>query len=213
VRNDKKIAAIILAAGNSSRAPGFKPLLPLGSGTVIEAVTNAFVSAGIDDIVVVTGHRAAELAPMLDRLRVRHVQNDRYQEGMFSSVVAGVKSLRPGTDAFFLLPADMPLVRSHTIMALREASARTEADVIYPVFQQHRGHPPLISAQCCPAILAWDRPGGLQPLLASCYEATAKNVGVTDEGVLIDLDTAEDYRRIADLFALRERTARKDSAA
>ncbi len=200
---EKKIAAVILAGGLSSRAPGFKPLLPLGDGTVISAVLDLFSEAGIDDIVVVTGYRSPELAPLLDRLRVRHVLNERYEEGMFSSVVMGVKSLRSETDAFFLLPADMPLVRRHTITTLRKAYARTEADVIYPVFQQRRGHPPLISARCCPAILAWDRPEGLRSLLAR-YEPTAKNVDVMDEGILIDLDTAEDYRRVADLFALRE---------
>lgn len=209
---EKKIAAVILAGGLSSRAPGFKPMLPLGSGTLIEAVINVFVSAGIDDVVVVTGHRASELAPLLDRLRVRHVLNERYEEGMFSSVVAGVKSLRPETDAFFLLPADTPLVRSHTITALRKAYARTAADVIYPVFQHHRGHPPLISAQCCEAILAWDRPQGLRSLLER-YESTAKDVDVMDEGILIDLDTAEDYQRIADLFALRELPRQREQDA
>jgi CTP:molybdopterin cytidylyltransferase MocA len=202
MRNDKKIAALVLAAGSSTRAPGFKPLLPLGKGTVIEAVINIFNAAGIDDVVVVTGHRANDLVPTLDRLRVRHVLNDRYQEGMFSSIVAGVKSLRTATDAFFLLPADMPLVRCHTITRLRKAYSRTEADVIYPVFQRLRGHPPLISAKCCPAILSWDRPEGLRSLLMR-YELTSKDVDVMDEGILIDVDTAEDYRRAAERFTMR----------
>ena len=207
-----KIEALVLAAGYSSRAPGFKPLLPLGDSTMIEAVINVFYAACIDDIVVVTGHHAVELAPTLDRLRVRHVQNDRYREGMFSSVVAGVKSLRPGTDAFFLLPADMPLVRCHTIKTLRKAFSHAAADVIYPVFQQRRGHPPLISTRCCPAILAWDRPEGLRSLLER-YEPAARNVEVIDEGILIDVDTAEDYRRVVDRFVLRELPQRRECDA
>jgi molybdenum cofactor cytidylyltransferase len=212
MRNNKKIAALILAAGNSSRAPGFKPLLPLGSGTVIDASIHSFLSAGINDVVVVTGHRAAELAPALNRLRVRSVHNERHQDGMFSSVVTGVRSLHPGTDAFFLLPADMPLVRSHTIRALSKAYARTAADVIYPVFQGRRGHPPLISARCGPAILSWDQPEGLRSLLRR-YEQTTKDVEVMDEGILIDLDTAPDYQRVACLFAKRELPSQRERDA
>jgi len=203
MKNNKNIAALVLAAGSSARAPGFKPLLPLGKGTVIEAAINVFSASGVEDIVVVTGHRADELAPMLDRLGVRQVRNETYQEGMFSSVLAGVKSLRPETDAFFLLPADMPLVRSHTITRLRKACLRTTADVIYPVFQRLRGHPPLISANCIPAILSWDRPGGLRSLLLR-DEQTARNVDVMDEGILIDVDTAEDYQSAVERFALGE---------
>ena len=200
MRTQANIAALVLAAGFSGRAPGFKPLLPLGRGTVIEATINIFSGADIDDVIVVTGHRAEDLCPILDRPGIRQVRNDRYQEGMFSSVVAGVKALHPATDAFFVLPGDMPVVRSHTIIQLREEALRTAADVVYPVFQGRRGHPPLIAANCIPSLLSWDRPGGLRSLLTR-YEATARDVDVMDEGILIDVDTAEDYQRAVDLFA------------
>jgi CTP:molybdopterin cytidylyltransferase MocA len=196
MRSEDKMAALVLAAGYSSRAQGFKPLLPLGESTVIENTLNSFCRAGISDITVVVGHRADELAPVLDGLKVRHVFNERYAEGMFSSVITGVQALRPDAEAFFLLPADIPLVRSHTVRLLVRAFRETGADVVYPVFQGERGHPPLISVSLLPAILAWNKPGGLRSLLAH-YEPKTYEVDVLDEGVLLDLDTPADYQEIA----------------
>jgi molybdenum cofactor cytidylyltransferase len=83
----EKIAALVLAASYLSWAPGFKPLLPLGDSTLIETVINVFYAASIDDFVVLIENHAVELAPMMGHLCVRHVQNDRYQKRMLSSVV------------------------------------------------------------------------------------------------------------------------------
>lgn len=203
MRRDSKITALVLAAGYSSRAPAFKPLLPLGNTTIIEKVLHNFRRAGIQDVTVVVGHRAEELIPVLDRLHVRYVFNEQYDQGMFSSVVAGLRSIQPWAEAFFLLPVDMPLVKSHTIRLLCRACHKTKADVIYPVFQGRRGHPPLITARCFPAILAEHNTEGLRPILER-YEATACNVEVLDEGILLDADTAEDYRKILEYHGRRD---------
>ncbi len=69
------VAAIILAAGRSSRMGMSKPLLPLGPFSVIERVVRSVCQAGIDDIVVVTGHGSAQLAPLLDGLGARMIHN------------------------------------------------------------------------------------------------------------------------------------------
>ncbi|MDR7865836.1 MAG: NTP transferase domain-containing protein [Sporomusaceae bacterium] len=195
MRRAGKLAAIILAAGCSSRAPGFKPLLPLGEATVIETAVGGLRRAGIGDIAVVVGHRAADLQAVLGKLPVRTVPNEHYRAGMFSSVVAGVKALPADADAFFLLPADLPLVKSHTVRLLARAGRKTGAAVVYPVFGGQRGHPPLIAARLAPAILGWGGTGGLRPLLAR-YEADALDLSVIDEGILLDLDTAADYRQL-----------------
>lgn len=200
--SERKIAAVVLAGGLSSRAPGFKPLLPLGGGTVISAVLDLFREAGVDDIIVVTGYRSSGLTPLLDRLGARPVLNERYEEGMFSSVVAGVQALYADTDAFFLLPADMPLVRCSTLSALSKAYARGKPDVVYPVFRKERGHPPLISGRCIRDILAGNRPEGLRTLLQE-HEARSQDVPVMDEGILLDIDTAEDYGVVAARFGRR----------
>ncbi len=96
------ITAFILAAGYSSRMEKFKPLLPVGPVTVLERSVQLFSNAGIDDIRVVIGHRAEDLKPLLLRLHIRWIFNERFQEGMLSSVQAGVRTLESSKRAFFL---------------------------------------------------------------------------------------------------------------
>ena len=140
----------------------FKPLLPLGGKTVIDQVLDTFQQANVTEIIAVTGFRASELLPALMRRQLKYVVNDRYMDGMYSSVQAGVRALPKDTDAFFLLPVDVPLVKPHSIRLLVREFIRRQSDVIYPVFQQQRGHPPLVSARLIPQILAQNRMDGLQ---------------------------------------------------
>ena len=193
--NIDKMGAVLLAAGYSSRMVKCKSLLPFGGLRVIERGINTFRQAGIMNITVVVGHRADELIPILDELKVSYVFNEKYSEGMFSSIVKGVQSLPTETKAFFLLPSDMPLVKSHTVRLLGRAFNKIKADIIYPVFQKHRGHPPLIGANCFPEILLGNTSGGLRQILER-REGNAYEVEVFDEGILLDLDTQEDYQKI-----------------
>ena len=194
-----RLAAIILAAGCSSRMKQFKPILPLGDTTVIEHVLDTVRRVQVTDIVVVAGYRAQDLIPLAERQRLNFIRNERYTEGMYSSVQAGVRALPSDVAAFFLMPVDVPLVKPHSIRLLVRDFNRYQADVTYPVFQQERGHPPLVSARLTPQILAQNRLDGLQGLLAE-QEESARDVAVMDEGVLMDMDTPEDYQQICERF-------------
>ncbi|WP_018305875.1 DVU_1551 family NTP transferase [Desulfitobacterium hafniense] len=189
------IAAIILAAGFSLRMKSFKPLLPLGSASVIETAIQSFRKAGFMDIRVVLGHKAGELLPICDALGVQPILNEDYAEGMFSSVKAGVKSLGREVDGFFLLPADNPLIQADTLQRLYEGFNLGPGGIVYPVCQGKRGHPPLISRSYRDSILSWRGEGGLRALLEH-YQADALEVGTEDQGVLLDMDTPEDYRTL-----------------
>ncbi len=189
-----RLAAILLAGGYSSRMQRFKPLLPFGGATVIERAIGTFHGAGILDLAVVVGHRGDELEPLLDRLHVRCVRNPDFDSGMYSSIAAGVRSLPAGVQACFVLPADTPAIRSHTVALVARAYRRTGASVVYPVFQGQRGHPPLVSSRLFSVIAAADGAGGLRGVLAG-HEGEAREVVVLDEGVLMDLDTPADYSR------------------
>jgi putative nucleotidyltransferase with HDIG domain len=193
------VTAVILAAGYSSRMGAFKPLLPFGRTTVLEKAVALFREAGIEDIRVVVGHCATELLPLLRILNVRPLLNERYHEGMFSSVVAAVESLDAATDAFLLLPVDIPLVRPDTIELLLRRYRESTAGIIYPTFCGTRGHPPLISAAYREKILSWDGSGGLNGLLVN-HEADSATVECGDEGVLLDMDTPEDYERLRNML-------------
>ncbi|MDA8428536.1 MAG: nucleotidyltransferase family protein [Geobacteraceae bacterium] len=189
------ITAIILAAGYSSRMGAFKPLLPLGGTTILERSIALFRGAGIRDIRVVAGHRSSDLLPLIQSLQARPLLNEHYQEGMFSSVLAAAASLDAGSRAFFLLPVDIPLVSQATVEQLVRACQTSGKGIIYPACHGRRGHPPLIAASYRDAILAWQGSGGLKALLRQ-YEADAETVETGDEGILLDMDTPQEYGQL-----------------
>ena len=195
------LAALILAGGYSSRMGRFKALLPMCSESIIARVIGTFRLAGIERIGAVTGHSAEQLEPELHDMGVRAVRNPDHGRGMYSSVQAGVASLPPEVDACFLLPVDIPLVRPATIAALAARFTAERAPITFPRFTGQRGHPPLISRALFAEILTGNGDGGLRALLES-YQTTATDVDVLDEGILLDMDTPEDYAQLASL-ALR----------
>ncbi len=195
------IAALILAAGYASRLGTCKPLQPLGPSIFLEEAVRRFRAAGVDDLRVVTGHRAGEIGPLLPKLGVRVIFNPGYDQGMFSSVQAGVRSLEPEIAGFFLLPVDLPLVKPRTIKALLQAQNRQGASITYPCFLGRRGHPPLI-ATALVRDLPPDCEGGLRAFLQR-YDAVALDLEVLDEAVLLDCNTPLDYQRLR-AYSLRE---------
>lgn len=197
-----KLVGMIVAAGYSSRMGAFKPLLKLGDKTVIERAVQSLRKGGIFDIRVVVGFQAKELYPVLEPLQVVVIENPHYAQGMFSSVVAGLKTFDSEIDGFFLLPGDTPLIRRHSIRDMVRKYRKTRAAVVYPVFNGQRGHPPLIDAACFASILSGDGQGGLRNIL-KVFEADSLDVPVADQGVLLDMDTQKDYSRLKDFYDKR----------
>lgn len=190
--SDKNLAGLVLAAGLSSRMKGFKPLLDLGGDSVLARVVGLLQQAGADPVLVVLGHRAAEMDPLVRRLGAQPVLNPDYEQGMFSSLRAGLASLPGRCDAFFLLPVDIPLVRPHTLGRLATAWVQGQGPVLHPTFQGQWGHPPLVAAGLAPAIMAYEGGGGLRGFWEQKPEL-AREVPVADRFVLRDLDTPDHY--------------------
>ena len=173
----------------------FKPFLPLDGSLMIERTIASFLRAGLNDVRVVIGYRAGELIPVLIRLGVLPIVNEDYPSGMYSSIQAGVQTLKKEDVAFFLLPGDIPLIRPETLSEMVLVFWQEDAGILYPTFKGRRGHPPLISARYRDLILSMKPPGGLRSVLAN-HEWDAIEIEVDDRGILIDLDTPQDYRRI-----------------
>jgi putative nucleotidyltransferase with HDIG domain len=186
------IAAVIPAAGLSSRMCRFKPLLPLDGGTVLSNCVKLFTACGVERVVVVTGRRADEVADCAMESGAMAVHNPAFEQGMYTSVLTGVRALPSGTDGFFMLPADIPLVRPETVKRLMTEFQASGPSVLYPRFNGERGHPPLIDGRAVPAILAHNGQGGLRAVLDG-FEAEARDVDVADFGTTHDLDHPEDY--------------------
>ena len=203
--DEEQVMALILAAGYSSRMDRFKPLAMLGSMTALERCVILFADCGIEDVLVVVGHRHDEITRLIDqRLNARHVLNSRFHEGMFSSVKTGLSSLEYTPKAFFILPVDIPLVSRNTIHRLVDAFDSNRADVYYPCFRGRRGHPPLISGSLIKGILDFSGDGGLRGYLK---DKTALNVEVPDEHILMDMDVPAQY------FDLVRRLENSDAAS
>ncbi len=174
-----------------------KATLRLGGESVLNRCMCLFKQCGIEDLVVVTGHRHAEIEVIAEDAGTRTVYNPDFASGMYSSIRAGVSQLNGNCTGFFLLPVDIPLLRSGTIRLLAESFAEQSPSISYPAFMGTRGHPPLIAGSLIPAILGSESPeGGLRSLLAAVEKHQREQVvevEVADANILFDMDTPEDY--------------------
>jgi molybdenum cofactor cytidylyltransferase len=191
-------ATIVLAGGLSTRMKQFKPLLPLSDETITDHVIATFLSTGVD-VFLVAGYRHDDIAASIKKRDTTIVYNPDYKKGMFSSVQAGVRRIESKYHAFFINPVDIPLVRPATVRRLMEAEQENPDKIIYPVFRDKRGHPPLIPSALIPDILGWEKDGNLKAVLKA-HEKQATEVTVADSYILRDIDTPEDYEALLEGF-------------
>lgn len=189
------VAAVVLAAGRSSRMGSAKPLLPLGGRSVIEHVVATLDAAGLGPIHVVVGHGGEAIARALSATRAVVVDNPDYDLGMYSSLRAGIASLPSSVDGALLLPCDVPAVRAATFARIADAGVARGA-ILHPTFRGERGHPPFLPRSLFAEILAGDGDGGLRALLAR-HAGEAAEVAVFDRACLHDMDHPADYARLA----------------
>lgn len=167
----------------------WKLLLPFRGTTIVQAVVSSALRA-CSRVILVTGWRAEELEQLFaGEPRVVPARNPRWETGMFCSQQVGIALVR--TDSFFVTPADMPLLDPSVYAALLAAP---RAEAVFPVFAGARGHPVLFSRAVTGTVLAADPARGRLKDIArglSCGE-----VGWTDDSILRDIDTRQDYEEI-----------------
>jgi len=211
----KRIAAIVLAAGASSRMGEPKPLLPLGSRRLLEVALSAVTLPEVSEVVVVLGANADQIesALWLDEANVVH--NSDWNQGMLTSVQAGLASLCTGAsdtwpDFVLVHPCDYPLVRHTTVQAilLRALASTTPPPIISPSMMSRTGHPILLSRAVLPDVLKLSRELGLDAVVHA-YRSERVIVEVDDPGIHFDVDTPEDYQAATVAFEAIQR-ARED---
>lgn len=187
-------AALIVAAGMSSRMGDFKPMLSIGSITIAQRVIANFHQAGIGKIVMVTGYQAVTLERHLSGSGVIFLRNDHYETTqMFDSVKIGLEYLMDKCDRVLFTPVDVPLFTAETVRRL----LASEAALACPVCDDQQGHPLLISAALLPKILSDCGEQGLKGAVSRCGAALTA-VAVDDPGTLRDADTPEDYSALVE---------------
>ena len=190
------INGLILAAGLSSRLGEFKPLLPLCGKTVIENTIDSMLISGVNQIVLVTGHRGEEVEEIIKNRYIENTvictKNIEYAStDMLASIKIGLK-LMPKCKAFFLLPGDMPVIGKDTYLSVYRKMSESNKEIVFPLLKGKRKHPPLIKYSLIHEILKYEGQGGLRELWKH-HEKEIGEVAVNDRGCKTDLDTYEEY--------------------
>jgi molybdenum cofactor cytidylyltransferase len=188
------VAALLLAAGLSRRMGQFKLLLPWDGDTVIGRVLSTICAANLAEVLVVTGHRAPDVATALSAEPVRLVFNSRYTDGeMIGSIQVGLGALGPDVTAALLCLGDQPQMQLQSVQTVLAAGEATHwGRIIIPSYQMRAGHPVLLPRLVWPEVLR--TPGDLRAVMAAHRHQT-DYVPVESSSILSDLDTPEDYRR------------------
>ncbi len=193
------IPAIVLAAGQSSRMGRSKATLPLPGGrTFLTRVVETFQEAGVGDVIVVVGFERDAIVASFDAsgLTARFVDNELYERGQLSSIVAGISVAdRPGVAGVLVTLVDVPLVRAETVRAIVERYRRTHAPIVRPVRGSSHGHPVLIDRMLFDEIRRADPAVGVKPIIRT-HASPAGDVEIDDMGAFTDIDTPEDYQRV-----------------
>jgi molybdenum cofactor cytidylyltransferase len=185
------IPAIVLAAGKSERMGRPKALLSLHGRTFLENILAAIAGSSISRTVVVTGHHHEEIRQRLPLQNI--VYNPDYEKGMITSFQAGIRALPPEVDAAMLFLVDHPMVESRTIDAL--IVSLKPGHISLPVFQGRRGHPVLFSASVLEEIIALPMDQGANIVVRKDPRRIIE-VPLNTPGIIIDIDTPEDYARL-----------------
>lgn len=178
--------AIVLAGGFSSRTQMNKLELTIKGEPILRIVVMTLQQC-CHDIIVVGGHYYNEVAKMLEDMEhVRVVNNPNYNEGMFSSVLTGVAYM---TRDFILIPGDYPFILESTYNSI----INTEGEMVVPTYKGRKGHPIFIRQQLIHPLLM-ESPLSNLKIFRDRYQVTY--LPVEDEGILIDIDTIEEYENM-----------------
>lgn len=193
------IAAIVLAAGMATRMGRNKLLIDLGDGrALITRVADAALEAGLDPVVVVTGHEAGAIRAALVGRAVAFAHNADFPLGMAGSLKIGLAALPPEADGALVCLGDMPNVMAAHLKHIAAAfDPAGDTPVCVPVRDGRRGNPVLLGRKVFPEIVGLTGNVGARGLIAD-HPEWVREVAMDDDAVLTDLDTEESvaaYRR------------------
>jgi len=200
----------VLAAGVGTRLGGGKSLLPWqDSPLIVHVVEKTLRMPNLLSVTVVLGHQAEKLQrcletafPAVSASPLRIVHNLRWEEGLSASLQCGINALLDSSEAaclrnILVLLGDLPLVREDTLALLCESHHRACAGnpqhaATIPTYLGKRGNPVVLSRLIFPLLFTIKGDTGARSLLATLAE-NALFLPVDDQGILLDIDSPEDY--------------------
>ena len=192
------IAAVVLAAGLSTRMGRPKMVLPWGSTTVIGQVVATLVQAQVDEIVVVTGAAREEVEAAVGQGKwdtVRTVFNPRYAENdMLVSLQAGIATLSDPVDAMLVVLGDQPQIEDKVVRRLVDTYRTQGQPLLVPSYCMRRGHPWVVARSLWPDLLSAPVGSTMRDFLYA-HKERITYIEVSSLTILRDLDTPDDYAR------------------
>ena len=195
-----RLAAVVLAAGKSSRMGENKLLLEVAGRTVLDRLLDTLDDPAVDEAFVVLGHRPEELAPIVGAHRAEAVMNPNYEDGMTSSFKSGLG--RVTSDGVFLILGDQLGLRNE-LLSLMADRMENDADalIVSPVHEGKKGHPVLFRRALFAEILGLGPDETMRDVVQRHENAHALVEG--DIWCTLDMDTPEEFERIRRLFESR----------
>jgi 4-nitrophenyl phosphatase len=196
-----RIAAVILAAGASSRFGQPKQLLEWDNRPLILSTVDTAWAAGLNPIIVVLGAYADEIEPVLLDRPVQLQRNYHWSEGISSSIRTGITALPGSVDGALFIPGDQPLLTVAFLKELIECFGRDDKEIVVPTTTDgSRGSPVLFARRFFPELsqLLGDAGGRL---LLNRYPDDIFSLLVKDSRLLMDIDTPEAYAKFREFTA------------
>lgn len=190
-----RVAGIVLAAGASSRMGRTKQLLRFRGRTVLEWVVDQALDSRLHRVIVVLGHDAEAIEPLLRERQVTLVRNPRFHRGQSTSLQAGLGELGEESAAALFLLCDQPLITPAIIDRIVTSYQHSPHPIVLPVSAGRRGNPVLFDRETFARIEQLREDTGARPLFEEYAERLLK-VPVDDSAIHLDIDTEEDYRRL-----------------
>lgn len=189
------VYALLLAAGASARMGTPKQVLPLGGTPALKRCVDTLFEAGIGRIIVVVSPEPPQgVTECLHDLPVTVVVNRNTGGDMASSVKAGVMALDDEAEAVLVCLSDSPLVTAATVSAMVEEHERTPEKIIVPSYRGRQGHPTLFPVR----FLREMGPDDTLRDVKKKFSSFVLSFPVEDEGVVVDMDTLDDYRKVCE---------------
>ena len=198
-------AAVVLAAGMSRRmaAAGPKQLLRIAGKPLLEHSLESIHAAGVSDIVLVLGAEANAIQAQIPLHGARVVINPEYQQGMGTSLRAGLGAVTSAADAALIVLADQPFVQPETLKRLiafhvQSPHEKSRPQIILPLYRGFRGNPVLLDRSVFAEVRGLSGDVGCRAIFGSHTEGIHK-VEVDDPGILLDIDTEDDLARVSEI--------------
>ena len=195
--SNKRVAAIVLAAGRSARIGGTNKLLAkVGGVPILLRVIAALRSSRARPIIVVTGHDANAINRLLSDVSVQCVHNPDFDSGLSSSLRRGLSALPQEIEAVLICLGDMPRLTATHIDQLIDAFDPAQGRAIcVPTWHRQRGNPVLWARDFVPEMMQLSGDQGARPLFER-HRDLLYHVEMPDAGVLLDVDTPEDLKAL-----------------